>query len=138
MPTREKHLEIVDRNYGALTCLCDPDPSDYTEWCVVVIYYMAFHYVQAYLDVKIGEHPTSHAVIQSRIRDIPQLKTLYGKYRRLEEDSRKARYDGEKFSIYTMRNTTLRNFKEIQKMIFSLLDIRDREEYDLYPLFPSG
>jgi len=56
-------------------------------------------------------------------------------YRQLEDDSRKARYDGQKFSIYSVRNDKLKNFQEIQNMIFTLLNIQGRQKYDLYELF---
>ncbi|MEE4355773.1 MAG: hypothetical protein V2I97_04840 [Desulfococcaceae bacterium] len=136
MPTKDKHLDIIDRNYKTLIHLSNPEPSDYTEWCIIIIYYMAFHYIQAYLDVNINEHPSSHAVLQNKIKDINQLKPLYGKYRQLEDDSRKARYEGHDFTIYSIRSDNLKNFQEIQNMIFTLLNIQDRQKYDLYKLFP--
>ena len=94
------------------------------------------HYFQAYLAETKNEHPDSHAALQPIIQSDLKLKSLYTKYRHLEDDSRKARYDGEKFTIYQMRNESLKWFKDIQSSICKFLKIKNIKEFDIYILFP--
>ncbi len=136
MPQVDKHLDIIESNHKALAHLVEPDPSQYTDWCVTIIFYMALHYIHAYLAKTSNEHPDSHASLQPLIRNDPQIKPLYLKYRHLEDDSRKARYDGEMLTIPQLRNESLRWFKDIQSSVFRLLKLTNRQEFDLYSLFP--
>ena len=136
MPQADKHFDIIEDNHSALAHLVDPDPSKYTNWCVTIIFYMALHYIHAYLAKISNEHPDSHVALQPLIQNDLKLRPLYTKYRHLEDDSRKARYDGEKFTIPQMRNESIKWFKDIQSSIFNLLKIKNRQELDLYSLFP--
>ena len=136
MPQTDKHFDIIEDNHSALAHLANPEPSKYTNWCVTIIFYMALHYIHAYLAKISNQHPDSHAALQPLIQKDSKLSPLYTKYRHLEDDSRKARYDGEKFTIPQMRNESIKWFKDIQSSIFSLLKIKNRQELDLYSLFP--
>ncbi|WP_080805352.1 hypothetical protein [Desulfamplus magnetovallimortis] len=138
MPDKEAHFEIIDKNYKALMHLSSPDPSEHIEWSVIIIYYMALHYIQAYFDATCEEHYSNHMSLQNRMREVPQLRSIYGRYRQLEDDSRKARYDGETFNIYTLRNETLKSFQKIQDLVLSWLENTDRNSYNLYKLFPPN
>lgn len=136
MPNKEKHLEIVDQNYKALCHLTDPSPSNYTDWCTTIIFYMTLHYLHTYLAERFNNHPTAHINMQPIMINDTVLKPLYDKYRNLQDDSEDARYHGKRLSIYQLRNEVLKWFKEIQHDIFSLVSIHNRSEYDLYHLFP--
>ena len=138
MPNKNKHLQIVAQNYKVLSHLSKPNPSDYTDWCVTIVYYMALHFVHAYLAEKKDQHITIHSVLQKTIKDDPNLKSIYSDYRHLQDDSQDARYSGLKLSIYNMRNINLKSFKKIQNKIIRLLKISDANKHDLYPLFPSS
>ncbi len=138
MPNSNKHLQIINHNYNALSHLSNPNPSNYTDWCITIIFYMALHFVQAYLADKKNEHITNHSTLQQKIREDQNLRSTYNTYRHLQDDSVNARYNGDKLSIYEMRNSTLKYFKTIQNKIISLLNVSDTNKYDLYPLFPSN
>ncbi len=138
MAQTDKHLKIVENNYEALSHLAYPDPSKYTDWCVTIVFYMALHYIHAYLAKKSNEHPDSHASLQPLIKNDPNIKPLYSKYRHLEDDSRKARYDGEIFTIKQMRDESLKWFSDIQNNILTLLNLTSRQQFDLYKLFPMS
>lgn len=138
MPDTNEHLQIVNQNYAALSHLSKPDPSVYTDWCVTIIFYMALHLVQAYLADKKNEHTTNHPTLQKNISEDQNLKSMYGNYRHLQDDSANARYDGQKLPIYRMRSSTLQYFKIIQDKIFSLLNIAGATKHDLYLLFPPN
>lgn len=136
MPNTNEHLKIIDNNYRVLNHLVTPDPAKYTNWCVTIIFYMALHYIHAYLAKFNNEHPDNYPALQHLINADPKLKPLYTKYRSLEDDSRKARYDGEDFTIPNMRNDSLKWFRDIQSNILSFLKIKNRQEFNLYTLFP--
>lgn len=137
MASKAEHLQIVAHNYRALVHLSQPDPAAYPDWCIVLMYYMALHYLHAYLAQKLDDHPSSHIVLQPLIQRIPALKPLYVKYRHLEDDSRDARYEGRQLTICELRNGSLRWFHDIQRSIAQLLKLPDHEVYNLSPLFPS-
>jgi len=138
MASKEDHLHIVEHNHHALVHLAQPHPADYTDWCTVIIYYMALHYIHAYLAKRLDVHPSSHVTLQPLIQRTPSLKPLYMKYRHLEDDSRDARYYGKKFTLAEMGNGSLKWFHDIQGRIFHLLKMKDKKEHDLYPLFPPS
>ena len=137
MPDKEEHLKIVNKNFMALSHLTAPDASKYTDWCTTIIFYMTLHYIQAYLAEKSNKHPTSHLALQSLIENNPNLKSIYSKYRSLEDDSRDARYNGIRLSVYQMRNEILKSFADIQVTVIQKLGLPEEIKLDLYPLFPS-
>jgi len=135
MPDINKHLHIVNHNYEVLSHLSKPNPSNYTDWCVTLIFYMALHFIHAYLAKK-DEHITAHPNLQKRIQEDTNLKSMYANYRHLQDDSEEARYFGKKLSIYDMRNDAFKCFNMIQNKISGLLNLPDVNKYDLYTLFP--
>jgi hypothetical protein len=98
---------------------------------------MALHYIHAHLATQ-NEHPSAHIQLKPIISKDQNLKSLYGKYRSLEDDSREARYIGKKFTVYEIRNGTLKWFRDIQSKILQLLKLNDEKPIDLYPHFPLG
>ena len=96
---------------------------------------MALHYVHAYLSTK-NDHPSSHDSLEQRINQYPELKPIYTKYRNLQDDSRSARYLGDNFTVYQMRDETLKWFSSIQNKVNGLLKPSKTKKYDLYNLFP--
>ena len=136
MSVKKKHLEIVNDNFEALCHLSSPDPSDHTNWSTTIIFYMALHYIHAYLSKK-DDHPSNHDPLKQKINSLPELKPLYKKYRDLQIDSESARYFGKKLSTYQMRNETLKWFNDIQNKVCELLNISNNK-YDLYNLFPPN
>jgi len=135
MPGKKKHLNIINDNFETLCHLSSPDPSDHTNWSTTIIFYMALHYIHAYLSKK-NEHPTSHKVLE-KIQFYPKLKPLYQKYPHLKHDSEDARYRGKKLSVYRMRSGVLIWFRDIQDEICSLLNISQGNKYNIHDLFPN-
>lgn len=137
MPSEHEHLQIIAQNHQALMHLSRPVPATHTEWCVVIIYYMAFHYINAYLARKHDEHPASHAMLTPWMGKIP-LKDLYAAYRSLEDDSRGARYYGEKLSVKEINKSSLPRFNKIQASVMGWLKVPPAKSLDLSFLFPSS
>lgn len=136
MPTKEDHLRIVNQNFQTLGHLSRPNPSEYTDWCITIIFYMALHFIQAYLAEKKDEHPGVHGQTIDKILESPDIRPLYHKYRHLKDDSEDARYQGIKLTVYGMRLESLKWYKSIQDEISKLISLPDENEHDLYPLFP--
>lgn len=135
MPSKEDHFSIIEHNHDVLKHLTQPVCSNYTDWCVTIIFYMALHFIHAYL-AKDDNHPSSHADLQNIIPKDLNLKPLYHKYKHLADDSRKARYDGTMLTVYEMRSQHLSWFKDIQTHVHTLVRTDSSNKYDLYPLFP--
>jgi len=133
MPNKTDHLNIVRQDYSALKWLSQ-SVGQYTDWCTTIIFYMALHYIHAYLAQK-NEHPNSHYEIDTLIAKNTKIKKIRNKYRHLYDDSRQARYLGTKLSIYDMRSSILKYFNEIQQLICKLLKHHPQHS-NLYNLFP--
>ncbi len=136
MPKMNDHLEIISKNYCTLEYLTKENPH-HIQWCITIIFYMALHYLHAYFAEKSNIHPDSHARLQQEVRTDSNLKSIYKKYRHLEDDSRQARYLGKKFEIYNMRSECLVWFRDIQASILKLLNLSKRQEYNLHNLFQN-
>ena len=134
MSSKKNHLNIINHNFSALNYL-SKQLERYTDWCITIIFYMALHYIHAYLSQQ-NEHPTSHSNLDQLIAKNPKIKKIRNKYRHLYDDSRQARYYGNKLSIYEMRNSSLKYFNEIQQIICELLKHKPQHSnlYDLFPL----
>lgn len=133
MPNKRNHLNIIKENFSALQLLSQ-SREEYTDWCVTIIFYMALHYIHAYLAGK-GEHPTSYEILEKLIEENRNLKRIYDKYYQLKDDSIQARYFGKKLKIYPIRNSVLVWFIDIQKIICELLNINPLID-NIHSLFP--
>ncbi len=136
MPEKERHFDLIDRNYGALNHLTSPNASSYIDWCTNIIFYMALHYIHAYLADKKNEHPSAHANLDIIMSNDKNLKPIYTKYRQIKDDSEDARYGGNVLSIYDLRKTVLKFYSQIEDKILQLLGINNRRQYNLHDLFP--
>lgn len=136
MSEKEQHFDIIDHNYEALSHLTSPNASSYLDWCATIIFYMALHYIHAYLADKENMHPTSHPNLGNIISDNKNLRPIYDKYRHLKDDSEDARYLGTILTIYELRQTALKFYTDIEKKILQLLNIKNRPRHDLYNMFP--
>lgn len=136
MPDTQKHISIIEQNFKTIEHLAQPDASKYIDWSVTIIFYMALHYVHAFLSEELDYHPTAHKSLQDTIEKNDKLKPIYKKYRDLQDNSVNARYLGKKFTVYYIRNASLKSFKGIQNHIAQLLSVSGVTKYDLYKLFP--
>ena len=138
MSNKEQHFNLVDHNYEALRHLSSPNASSYIDWCTTIIFYMALHYIHAYLADKENDHPSNHTNLDSIISENARLRPIYHKYRHLKDDSEDARYEGKILSIYHLRQSVLKYYSEIENKVLQLLNLKTRPQYDLYLLFPSN
>jgi hypothetical protein len=85
---RQSHLDIAGRNETFLKTI---DESAHGGWAVVVRFYAALHYVDAFL-ANTHAHPGAHAKRRKLVgAQLPQADTPY---RMLQDASEDARYNG--------------------------------------------
>ncbi|MGI8687437.1 MAG: HEPN domain-containing protein [Thermomicrobiales bacterium] len=114
-PRTEAHLRMADRNRDLASILVAAELSapPYS-WAVVVAFYAAMHYVNAYLWEKIRIEPRNHDERSDWLAKIAALKSVDGQYGRLRSLAFSARYD----PFYQINRPTAES---------ALLDIADIE-----------
>jgi len=71
--------------------------TDYKQWAITGYFYSALHLIDAFL-ATLDQHPKEHYRRDSYLARLSDLKAIYGNYRMLETESRRARYDLSSFS----------------------------------------
>ncbi len=120
MPTEEMHRAAARRNEDLAARLADDAP----EWAVVVAFYAALHWVDAYF-ARQGRHPRTHL---ERVRWIQQeeaLRPIYDPYRTLRDRADAARYSLSPFSSDEARELLTRELRAVRDSITRLLDDLD-------------
>ena len=87
----EQHLALAHANEEFLG---EIRSTGHLDWTVTVLFYTALHYADAVLARFHSAHPTDH---QDRARQLssPSYSSLHDSYRRLQDRSRAARYEGQ-------------------------------------------
>ena len=100
MPSESQHLNQADRNESCFQSLTSLNPSRFTEWEVVTLFYSALHYMEAYLarNNKINPHPKKHAQRKTEISRHAELDSIVENYFSLHDYSANARYELQTFS----------------------------------------
>ncbi len=98
MPSKDDHIKRAELNeeFGHFVL---QDDRKYAYWAVVAFGYSALHWVDAYLDVKLGIHPRSHGTrLNCLSRDRLLRQHVYGDYRQVMTDCQEARYQMYRFT----------------------------------------
>jgi uncharacterized protein (UPF0332 family) len=95
----EKYINHANHNYTFHESIQECFPDHYFDWKVTCIFYVALHYMRAYIKSKGVDPGSSHNEIDQIINParkgkLPVTKTCWENYRNLYEYSRVARYDG--------------------------------------------
>ena len=133
MASKDTHLSIIRHNYSCLEYLSIRE-TEFIDWCVTIIFYMALHYLHAFFDKK-KLHPNGYNDLFRYIEEDVRIRRIVQKIKNLRDDSWSARYTGEKLSIYELRNSVLVWFNDIQDVIKNLLNIPENQTYNLHDLF---
>jgi len=115
LPNTADHRKKAEHNEFLISTLDNP----FWDWAIIVTFYAALHYVEAYLGTK-GIHAPTHPVRDSHIQRDSTLKTIYVDYRELENESRDARYDAIEFKQEDVRRLQ-RNLETIKKALVPLI-----------------
>ena len=112
MPTEKQHLQQAAHNEKFFYDY-DLVNSPYIDWSVVVLFYAALHYVEAFFAKQSPAiHCTRHP---ERDREVNRLLSpLYADYRDLKNDSVEARYKMKKFSADDVIRHVVPSFDSIK------------------------
>ena len=96
MPDAAWHLAKAARFEAFLEALSAND-NEHPEWIVIVQFYTALHYVDAFYAVRGHVHVGGHGRRRQLLRTFPETSAVEDVYRLLEKASQEARYEGEPF-----------------------------------------
>jgi hypothetical protein len=108
MPTRDQHLKQAIRNEEFFESLCAARP-EYHAWAVTAMFYSAVQYGRALLadrQILITSHQ-QFAMHFVRVMSDPEL---YKHYRRLKDESERARYDCATFTLREIEHLKEQHF----------------------------
>jgi hypothetical protein len=93
MPSEHDHLAQARQNEEFADFLLAQTDERFFGWALTSIFYAAVHYGRAFLRFKRGPAITSHPGFETHFLRISRDQSLYNLYRRLKDESERARYD---------------------------------------------
>ena len=96
MPRRnsQSHLLQAERSEAFLKLL--PEDQPYREWVIVVLFYCALHYVEAFLVTKNGDY-RNHDFRRNEMKRHAETSAILVAYHQLQKAADEARYEGTEF-----------------------------------------
>jgi hypothetical protein len=119
----EHNLKLFDLLTGQLPKHIKDE--DFSDWQVTIIFYMACILVKA-LCATLNEDPRSHLDIRQLIHNKNEFQSFAKEYRKLEEASRQARYEGRTFLKSYIEERLVLNFNVIKQNIGSALKKKNK------------
>ncbi len=117
MPTKDEHLRKATHNEKFFDDF-NLASSAYPDWAITVLFYSALHYVEAFFAaqtpaIHCATHPQREGLINQHLRSI------YGDYSDLKNDSLAARYGMKEFTRENITRDILPCFEVIKRRISS-------------------
>lgn len=103
-------------------CRNNSPSAQFTDWEIVVFFYSALHYVDAFL-AKSDRHPNGHPTRNKLVATTPELQSIYTKYINLYERSREARYTLLQFSQQYVLGLYTQDFRLVKEELRKLLGL---------------
>lgn len=124
MPVLHQHLARAEKNERFYQTISSSRPlsEQFPEWEVVVLFYSALHYVDAFL-ATLNLHPQDHGVRNWWTATSVEIRPIYFHYQNLYRLSRRARYDLIPFSRPYVQNLYTRDFQPIKQHLHALLGL---------------
>jgi len=119
MPTRDEHVEKAEGNEKFAATL-PSDSQTAIDWTLVILFYAAVHYVEAYLYKSWGLHVRSHTTRDKYFGKEANLKKIFSPYSHLKYYGYNARYEVSGFTANDMKEAT-KYLGEIKKQLIPLL-----------------
>lgn len=98
MPTRDEHIQKAQGN-EAFADSIEPTSQTRIDWKLVVLFYTAMHYVEAYLAKTMNQHLRSHTTRDSWVSRESNLKKVRIEYAHLKFYGYNARYELNGFTV---------------------------------------
>ena len=105
MPSRDEHLVKAEGNEQFAASLTHENQTK-IDWALVVMFYSAVHYIEAYLAVQFGIHVRSHNTRDNSVARDSNLRTIYSSYQHLKYYGYNARYEVFGFSARDIQDAT--------------------------------
>lgn len=104
-----RYLALIEHDLEALGLLCEAaqakrPPVDVSDWQCTLVYYMACIFVKAMGRTR-GKDLQDHYQLKQWINTTADLVPITKPYRKLEERSRDARYEGRRFTRSELAET---------------------------------
>ncbi len=119
MPSKEDHVKKAAGNERFALSISLTRQAG-IDWALVVIFYAAVHYVEAYL-AKGGQHLRSHTTRDKVVARDATLKHIYSEYHELKFYGFTARYEMYGFTADDFRKEAMTSFMRIKNFIDPLL-----------------
>ena len=124
----DEHLQAARRNRDFARALLGPSVAHLSpapwEWVVVIAFYSAVHYVNAYLWETARIDPSSHGERQARLRREPAIRHCRRRYARLQELGQLARYEPTfTVSEQDARNLVDGNLRDVEAAVMAALNL---------------
>ena len=92
-PDFDEHCEKRDKAKAAQLALQKVSLKEHADWIVIIAFYQALHWVDAYL-ISVGhQQPTGHEKRKNAVRSNPSLRPIYRHFEYMHTASEHARYD---------------------------------------------
>ena len=91
-PTFEEHCEKRDKAESAQLALQKVNTEEHADWIVIIAFYQALHWVDAYLLSKEGCQPIGHKKRLKAVRRSAALRPIHGHFNNMYNASLHARY----------------------------------------------
>lgn len=93
MPCEAEHIAQAQDNEAFADFLLAQNNERFLGWAVTSVFYAAVHYGRAFLRAQGGPAITSHPGFETHFVRLARDQSLYNLYRRLKDESERARYD---------------------------------------------
>jgi hypothetical protein len=97
MPTKDQHVQKASDN-EALAAKLDTASQASLNWKLIIMFYVAVHYVEAYLAKSMSIHLRSHTTRDSYISREANLRKIRTEYGHLKFYGYNARYEVDQFT----------------------------------------
>ncbi|MFY9904872.1 MAG: hypothetical protein WBX02_04975 [Terriglobales bacterium] len=119
MPTKDEHVKKAEGNETFAAGIPSATQTE-IDWTLVVLFYAAVHYVEAYLYKQWGAHVRSHTTRDKYFAKEAVLKKVFSQYSHLKYYGYNARYEVSGFTKSDTLSAT-KYLDEIKKQIIPVL-----------------
>lgn len=119
MPSKDQHVAKADGS-AALALSLVLDNQSRIDWALVILFYAAMHYVEAYL-AKSGVHLRSHTTRDNAMSRDSSLRKIFKEYSDLKYFGYNARYEISGFKPTDVTNTAAKHYAAIKTHLTPLL-----------------
>ena len=119
MPTKDEHVHKAEGNETFASSI-EPTNQTRIDWKLVILFYTAVHYVEAYLAKTMGTHLRSHTTRDNYITREANLKKIRVSYMHLKYFGYNARYEFDGFTVKDVQ-TAINYLAQVKSELIPLI-----------------